>query len=516
MKILFFSYAYPNPIHPGQGTFNRTMIAGLAGEHEVRVVTPIAFTDICSAWIKGKLTRGLNDPAFQAVPGVKAEYCPWYYTPFCLRTLYGRFMRASVRSRLDRVMREFQPDIVVSYWTHPDGEAAVEAAHRFGVRAVTIVGGSDVLINARRGLRRTAILAVLQKADAVVTVSESIRRVLIADGIAESKMHVVRRGIDRELFHPGDCQSARQSLGLPQDCPILVSVGRLVDVKGHVHLIEACRLLAERGVPFQCYLLGDGPLRPQLLKQIADCGLTDRVVLKGAQTSAQLGEWYRAADLSILASLSEGVPNVLLESIASQTAFVASNVGGIPEIADPDLDRLVPAGNPSALADGIEDRIVAIGTAHKRTRRFEPPSMSEAAETLSLILQSVVSGKSMLKLMNVVMHETMTEADWTESLVPTAPRKAINSFAPLNSRTSEEIDDNPAGGNREFLGRTGESFRVRPPSSASNATAVVGTHTSARDKADSTISTPDTVDEEMLARTGERFTYHHNTAENSL
>ena len=389
MRILFFSYAWPNPIQPGLGTFNRTMIAGLAREHEVRVVSPVPFADVWRARAKGKLPQGLNDSAFQAVAGVKAEYRTWYYTPKLFRDCYGQFMRQSVGKALDRTIQEFRPDVVLSYWTHPDGEVAVEAAHRFGVPAVAMVGGSDVLINGRRGSRRKVTLDVLHAADGIVTVSDDIRQVLIADGIPIDKLHLVRRGIDQNVFSPGDKGLAREKLRLSNDRPIAISVGRLVDVKGHTHLIDACDRLNRRNVDFQCHLLGDGPLRSKLLQQIEERGLSRIVQLHGSQSPAQLADWYRAADLSVLASLSEGVPNVLMESIACGTRFVASNVGGIPEIADPHLDRLVPAADPAALADAIEFQLAMLRTGAATPRQFEPLTAEESARCLSCVLESV-------------------------------------------------------------------------------------------------------------------------------
>lgn len=408
MKILFYSYAYPNVCDAGLATFNRTMIAGLAREHDVRVVSPVPFAQAVRTWLQGKSSRGLNDPTFQAVPGVPAVYCPWYYTPKLFRNQYGRFMEWSVRRVLDRALREFQPDVVLSYWTHPDGEVAVKAAHRFGIRAVTMVGGSDILLNARRGSRRQASLNVLKSADAVITVSDAIRQVLIEDGIAEHKLHVVRRGIDPEVFHRGLRKIARNKLGLPDDRPILVNVGRLVDVKGHQHLIQACRLLVARGLNFHCSILGDGPLRASLQQQIEQSGLSQHVELKGPKTSTQLGDWYRAADLSVLASLSEGIPNVLLESMACGTPFVASKVGGIPEIADPYQDRLVPPANPAALADAIAQQLSRPDKIARKPRRFEPLTMAQSAAKLSEILEFVSAGRPIKPIISHDLHETMS------------------------------------------------------------------------------------------------------------
>lgn len=388
MKVLFYSYAYPNPLNPGLGTFNRSTVAGLAGDHDVRVVSPVSFVDAWTASMQRRLPRGLNDPQFSAVPGVPAEYLTSYYTPKVLRSQYGRWMWWSVQRHLHRTMKAFRPDVVLSYWAHPDSEVAVRMAHRHGVPAVVMVGGSDVLLLGRKGSRRQKVLDVMHNADAVVTVSEHISEMLAKDGIDSRKMRVVRRGVDRALFAPGDREIARRGLGVPEKATVLICAGRLVPVKGHSHLLHACRLLAARRVSFRCYLLGDGPLKKQLQQQITAMGLEGTVELKGSQGQNQLAEWYRAADLTVLPSLSEGVPNVLLESVACGTPFVASDVGGIAEIADSRHDRLVPAASPVALADAIEWQLKS-RRVDLPPRSFEPLALKGAARRLSQVLEDV-------------------------------------------------------------------------------------------------------------------------------
>ncbi|WP_010582895.1 glycosyltransferase [Schlesneria paludicola] len=451
MKILFFSYAFPNPITPTLGTFNRTMIAGLATQHDVQVVSPVPFTEVWKASLTGQLPRGLNDSTFQAVPGVTTQYCTWYYTPKLLRTHYGDFMRRSVGRTLHRTLEAFRPDIVLSYWTHPDGEVAVAAAHQHGIRAVAMVGGSDVLINGRSGARRDSILNVLRAADGVVTVSEDIRNVLLLDGIPSEKVFTSRRGIDRHLFHDGDTTLARRKLGIPNDRPILLNVGRLVDVKGHKYLIEACRLLVDRGIQFRCEIIGDGPLRPAIEQQIDQHGLEETIKLRGSQSPAQLAEWYRAADLSILTSLSEGVPNVLLESIASGTPFIASNVGGIPEITDETFDRLVPAADPVALADAIADQLPRLQTFPCRSRRFEPQTVRQAAESFSALLRSIHSGRITSPDSKRSRHENdPNPSSNTRSDTSTASQSHITTPTPAETLAAEDEG-----------ARTGEHYQLR-------------------------------------------------------
>jgi glycosyltransferase involved in cell wall biosynthesis len=135
---------------------------------------------------------------------------------------------------------------------------------------------------------------------------------------------------------------------------LLLWVGRMVPVKGLDTLLAACERLKQANGDFQLCLVGDGPLRASLVAEVERRGLTDHVTFVGLVDHAQLGPWFRAADLTVLPSRSEGIPNVLLESLACGTPFVASDVGGIPEIASPTAGRLVPPDDPAALAAALK------------------------------------------------------------------------------------------------------------------------------------------------------------------
>jgi teichuronic acid biosynthesis glycosyltransferase TuaC len=385
MRILFLSYAYPNAAQPQLGTFNRTMIAGLAAQHVVRVVAPVPFA---TAW-RHRRRLGRQDPV---VDGVTADHPTFYYVPKLFRKHYDQWLWWSVKQTVRNAIREFRPDVVLSYWAHPDGAVAVRAAHEARLPAVVMVGGSDVLILGRAGARRAAILDVFHRADAIVTVNDDIATTLIGDGIDPARLHVVSRGIDRSVFHPGNRQMARRELGLPNDRAVLLGVGRLVDVKDWPTWIAACRALVRSGRPLACYVCGGGPLETVLQRMIREEGLSDVVRLRGPQSQRDLARWYQAADLTVLSSRSEGVPNVLLETLACGGSFVATNVGGIPTIADPLYDRLVPPNDPAALAAAIADRLdrpPAAGT----PRRFEPASQQDSANRLARVLMNAVAPK---------------------------------------------------------------------------------------------------------------------------
>jgi glycosyltransferase involved in cell wall biosynthesis len=230
----------------------------------------------------------------------------------------------------------------------------------------------------------------LSAADAVIAVSQNLSERAIAMGADPANTHVIYQGVDTNLFHPGSREAARENLGLSSDEPLLLFVGNLVPVKGPDILLDALALLKLTSLRFQCVLIGDGPQRAWLRARINSLGLNRRVRLVGQIPLEQLPEWYRSADLVVLPSRSEGVPNVLRESIACGTPFIASRVGGVPEIASE--DSLVPPGDPSALAARIAS-FFASGR-HQTAPKSKHGSWTEAAGALAAVLRGIVNSSS--------------------------------------------------------------------------------------------------------------------------
>jgi glycosyltransferase involved in cell wall biosynthesis len=389
MKILFFSNVFPNPQQPTKGTFNLEMVRALADGHEVRVVSPVPWVDGWKNWFGGKAPVAARFHAL--VAGFETHYPTFYYPPKILRRFYGSFLWWSVRETIRRLLQTYRPDVVLSYWVHPDGEVAVRVAHALRVPAVVMVGGSDVLLLARETGRRGCIVKVLQQADAVVTASRDLKETITRFGLSPEKVHVAYRGVDTTHFFPAEKSQARSRLGIPDEKGVLLWVGRMVPVKGLDVLLEACRALRDRAIAFRLYLVGDGPLRPVLERQSRTLGLSEAVHFPGPVWHDRLPDWYRAADLTVLPSRSEGVPNVLRESMACGTPFVASRVGGIPEIARESIDRLVAPEDPAALAAGLAAALRESGT--PAAAAAGTAGWAEATEELLRILNPLVPGE---------------------------------------------------------------------------------------------------------------------------
>jgi glycosyltransferase involved in cell wall biosynthesis len=229
------------------------------------------------------------------------------------------------------------------------------AAHWAELPALATEHG-DVSMAAKSSTRHTLKLAVTQAiARRVVAVSEGTRQALLRRlHFGGSKTVVIHNGIGLEPFASlPDRSEARTALGIPQGEPLVGTLGALTAVKGHDVLLRAHALLPTN---VWCVIAGEGPCREALRALTEDLGTTDRVVLPGfVQDPAQI---FGAIDVFCLSSLSEGLPLVLIEAIASKRPVVATAVGGIPEaLTMANGGRMVPAADPSALAEGLRDAL---------------------------------------------------------------------------------------------------------------------------------------------------------------
>lgn len=441
MNVLFLSGEYPSPVDPHRAVFNRQMVRGLAARHTLRVVCPIAWTERVRAQ-SPTAPAGTGDP-------FRVLYPTFYFPPRIALHLRGNWMWWSLRRMLRREAREHRPDVILSYWAHPDGEAALRFGRHLGIPVVLMVGGSDVLLITSDPKRRQRVDAVLRGVDGVITIGENLRQQVIARGVPDTRVTSVMRPVGSR-FEPGDRAAARARCGVTSTSPVLVWVGRLVPVKGLDTLLRAQALMRERGLtPLVC-LAGDGPERETLETLATELGLGSNIRWLGAVPHDALPDWFRAADVTVLPSLSEGVPNVLLESIACGTPFVASRVGSIPEIADDACDRLVPPGQPEALAAAIIDILTPRAVVPTRVKGVA--TEREFQSRLDTVLGAAVAqrqGQSQTGRQTALRSATLTKPNrWRQvarrALVGAVPRQClVAAGAPSSRAVCLTFDDGP-------------------------------------------------------------------------
>jgi colanic acid/amylovoran biosynthesis glycosyltransferase len=180
------------------------------------------------------------------------------------------------------------------------------------------------------------------------------------------KLHVVHCGIEPWRFPT--------PASLPDGPPRLVAIGRLAEQKGFPLLIEAMALVADDLPDLQLTLIGEGPFRAALERQIASAGLQGRITLTGWLDEAAVREELARAQALILPSFAEGLPVVVMEAFAAARPVIATAIMGVPELVNRETGWLVPAGDPQALAEAIRsyaatptDRLAMMGALARET-----------------------------------------------------------------------------------------------------------------------------------------------------
>ncbi|MDQ3706822.1 MAG: glycosyltransferase family 4 protein [Chloroflexota bacterium] len=252
------------------------------------------------------------------------------------------------------LLLRLKPDIVhVHAGASWEGHGGVWAASNAGVRCVLRTEHLPYLITEK--WQQDEYTEFVSLADAVICVSEGVRRTYAQAGVPANKLRVARNGVRIDSRTAGSkavADELRAALGLPTNAKLVLSVGRLTKQKGYEYLIGATCTVAARLPDTHFLLAGDGPLISELKANARACGALHNVHFLGSRTDAK--ELMRACDLFVLPSLFEGLPLVVLEAMAAGRAAVATRVCGTSEaVVDGVTGRLVPAEDPHALSEAI-------------------------------------------------------------------------------------------------------------------------------------------------------------------
>jgi glycosyltransferase involved in cell wall biosynthesis len=241
--------------------------------------------------------------------------------------------------------------------SHPALAALI--VHRLtGVPYSFTAHGSDLHVD------RRMLGAKVASAAFVVAISRYNLEVIVQEcgEQVREKVVVIHCGTDPSVFEERSDAGARRLDGTGGSRSLRVAcVASLEEVKGHRFLIEACRLLADRGVDIRVDLAGGGSLRRDIERQIEELELGDRVIVHGTVARPDVERLLAAADVAVLAShptrsgRREGIPVALMEAMMSGLPVVASALSGIPELVeDGQTGFLVPSGDSQALAEGLQ------------------------------------------------------------------------------------------------------------------------------------------------------------------
>ena len=413
MQLLTISNLYSRPDQPQRGLFNVQLFAAMAEQIKSRrsgagsqdsVLINICLVPEWRVWRWARIKEwgeqySVNSEQYPRLGSRSTElnirtiYLPVFYIPIVGRSLNWRIYLQALRKLKIQVLK---CDVVFSTWLYPDGVAATMVADSCGRRSWMMVQGSDSF-HLEHASRRKVILNACNKAEGVVCVCKSLADRLIAAGIDAAKVHVVPNGVNGELFRYRTREEAAKQLSVNgswllsnkeritnSQYRIVLFVGNLVPVKGPDILLEAWNILqkskkkeskpqidadeyklfpfesgfgAQDSITplFQCssnlvlLFIGDGPMRKDLERQVHSLGMDDSIFFLGSRPHEEVALWMNLADCLCLPSRNEGLPNVVIEALASGLPIMATDVGGVGELLENEItSRIVPVLESSA------------------------------------------------------------------------------------------------------------------------------------------------------------------------
>jgi len=238
----------------------------------------------------------------------------------------------------------------------------------------------DVYLDFKQRLFNHVDRVSLRSADRVVTVCQAFTPRLAACGVARDRMRILHNSaMPVSRVSPADQAQLRTRLGIGSDEAMILTIGRLSNEKGHVHLLRALQQLRSIDRKWKLVLVGMGPELDSLTRLARSLSLSERVIFAGSH--ADVRPFYAAADVFALPSLSEGSSNVLLEAMVAKIPIAATKAGGNPEIIlHNETGLLTPIGDSQQLASAIARLLAEPDLA----LRFAEAGFSRAAHEFSV------------------------------------------------------------------------------------------------------------------------------------
>jgi len=339
----------PTPSDPTGGVFVLNRLRALGELTDLSIVQPVPFMPLLRplpSWARSERT-----PA-----GI--EYAPMFYLPGALKRLDGRWLERSVRPSLQRLNDDKPLDLIDAHFGYPDGVGCAAVGRRLGIPVFVTIRGVEAECIQQPTLRGQ-LLGALDAAAGCISVSHSLRDIVVANGVDPAKIAVIHNAIDTALFCYGDAASARKQLGIAPGRRLVVSVGSLLARKRHAIAIGAAARLKERGLPVDLAIIGGAAFEPdepnRLKALVRKLGVAEEVRFIGGAPQSEVVQWLRAADAFALASAREGCCNAVLEALAVGVPTVVTSAGDNARFVTDGVNGYVtPVDDEGAFADRLE------------------------------------------------------------------------------------------------------------------------------------------------------------------
>lgn len=351
MRVLCLARNYPNNVLPRLGLWTERLVRACESDVDIRVLAPVPFwPPVPGPDTYAKFRRVDRRERRGSVEVLHPRFVtgPAYW----LHALEAWPYSYSVTRAVDRLRGEFPFDLIHAHSVYPDGWTAARLARRYRVPLIITEHSSwSPWLDVHRSVRRRAVWAAGQSTF-VIAVSRALRDTISRFIDDSGKLRVIPNAVDSSVFGPARGES-------PFEPNRLLFVGLLRHVKGVDLLLQAVRLLADRGRPVSLTVIGDSFYArherdyEDLRRLSTTLGLDGLVTFLGGKPPAEVARAMRTSALLVLPSRRETFGSVLAEALACGTPVVATRCGGTEDIVNDRVGVLVPPENPAALADGI-------------------------------------------------------------------------------------------------------------------------------------------------------------------
>jgi glycosyltransferase involved in cell wall biosynthesis len=358
MNLLILTTLYPNNVQHRHGVFIENRTRELIKNHpsiKVKVLAPVPYFP---SWLPLKdykpyshvfekevrHTIEVVHPKYWVIPKIGMNINPYFLYQTCVRAI--------------KLIQEagFVIDVIDAHYFYPDGVVANWLGKKFNIPVMVTARGSDINIIPNNKIAKKRIIKALEDVQASAAVSQALADKMIKLAPKAKPPVVLRNGVDLTLFSPTAVKPELPFLSGGSD-KLILSVGNLIELKGHHLVIDALSLLNNS----KLIIIGDGEEKNKLKEQVSTLGLEGRVFFMGNLPQSELPGYYVIADVLVLASSREGMPNVLLESLACGTPVIATDVGGCAEvISDNDIGELLAERKVSNIVEALKSRFEKI------------------------------------------------------------------------------------------------------------------------------------------------------------
>jgi glycosyltransferase involved in cell wall biosynthesis len=360
--VVMVTTSYPRFPGDSVGTFMEPIAKHVAAiGHEVHVVAP---------WHplvrRGREEDGVFFHFFRYAPvpalnvfgyaaslraDVTVRGAAWAATPLALAAGWFKAMR---------VAQKRGATVMHGHWVVPGGAIAAHA--KPSLPLVVSLHGSDVFVAERNAIVGRIARQVFHRAGYVTACSQDLAQRGERLGASADRLEVVPYGVDVTRFRPTAArrEALRAGVNALPGQPLIVAAGRLVKKKGFEYLIDALPVMTSETRPL-LVIAGAGDLEQELRGRAARSGAGDRVIFAGNLTHDEVSDWFAAADVVVAPSIRDdsgnvdGLPNTVLEALASAAPLVATSAGGIASVVENERTGLiVPERDARAIAAAIE------------------------------------------------------------------------------------------------------------------------------------------------------------------